>query len=64
MESNPQDDELITPKEAASMLKTSVGYLRNSDCPKVLLPTQGSRAIVRYWKSEVRRWANQWRVAA
>jgi len=53
---------LLTPKEAASKLRVSVGYLRNSDAPKVLLPTQGKRAIVRYWEDEIEAWAEKWTV--
>jgi hypothetical protein len=54
----------LTPKEAAEMLKVSVSYLRNSDCPKVLLPTQGKRAIVRYNRVEVEGWAEKFAARA
>lgn len=52
-------DPFMTPKEAAALLRVSTGYLRSSDCPKILLPTQGKRAIVRYRKSEVEAWAEK-----
>jgi hypothetical protein len=53
--------EFLTPKEAAKMLRVSPGYLRNSDCPKVLLPTQGKRAIVRYDRIDLETWASKWK---
>lgn len=56
-----QNDELLTPAEAALLLKVSPKYLRISDCAKVLLPAnRGTRSIVRYWKSEVLAWAEKW----
>ena len=54
-------NEFLTPKEAAQMLRVSAGYLRNSDCPKVLLPTQGKRAIVRYSRADIEAWAAKWK---
>jgi hypothetical protein len=53
--------EFLTPREAAKMLRVSAGYLRNSDCPKLLLPTQGKRAIVRYDRADLEAWAEKWK---
>lgn len=55
-------DTLLTQKEAASILRVSVSYLRASDCPKVLLPSRGKRRLVRYRESEVMAWAERWTV--
>lgn len=51
-------DALLRPKEAAVLTATSVGYLRNSDCPKVLLPSGdgGKKPLVRYRRSELLAW--------
>jgi hypothetical protein len=55
----------LTAKEAAQMLRVSPAYLRNSDCPKLLLPTQrGKRAIVRYNRAELEAWAEKWTARA
>lgn len=53
-------DSLLTQKEAAGVLRVSVSYLRASDCPKVLLPSRGKRALVRYRQSEIMAWAEKW----
>lgn len=42
------------------MLGVSVSYLRASDCPKVLLPSNGKRSLVRYRESELIAWAEKW----
>jgi hypothetical protein len=57
-------DRLWTQREAAAFLGVSTRYLRDSPCPKVLLPGTGSRgrAIVRYVPADVRSWALQRRV--
>lgn len=49
---------LWTQKEAATELRVSVSYLRNSDCPKVLLPGNGKKGkpMVRYEIGQVRAW--------
>jgi hypothetical protein len=54
-------DELLTQKEAALVLRVSTRYLRNSDCPKVLLPpARGRRPLVRYRRADVMAWADAW----
>jgi hypothetical protein len=65
-ESTPPSDELLTQPRAAELLKVSVSYLRASDCPKVLLPSNGqkSRPIVRYRRSEVLAWCEHWTTRA
>lgn len=52
-------DGLWTQKEAAAYLSVSVAYIRNSECPKVLLPGNGPKAkpLVRYDPAEVRAFA-------
>lgn len=52
-------DGLLTQPEAASLLHVSPRYLRDSACPKLLLPGTGSqgRAVVRYVRAEVLEWA-------
>jgi hypothetical protein len=59
-------DDLLTQREAASLLRVGVSYLRASDCPKVLLPGNGAKArpLVRYRRSEVMAWAERWTVRA
>ena len=53
------EDELLTQREAANLLKVSVSYLRASSCPKLLLPSSGSQGkpLVRYLRSDVLAWA-------
>jgi hypothetical protein len=48
----------LTQKEAASLLRVSVSYLRASSCPKQLLPGNGPRGrqVVRYLRDEVLGW--------
>jgi hypothetical protein len=48
----------LTQKEAASLLRVSVSYLRASSCPKQLLPGNGPRGrqVVRYLRDEVLAW--------
>lgn len=53
-------EQLMTQREAADLLRVSVSYLRASDCPKVLLPSNGKRALVRYRQSEVLAWLEKW----
>jgi hypothetical protein len=52
-------DRLLAQKEAAELLGVSVSYLRESSCPKVLLPGTGPRGkpLVRYLRSDVLSWA-------
>jgi hypothetical protein len=56
----------LTQKEAAALLKVSVGYLRASDCPKVLLPGNGRSAkpLVRYRRDDVVAWSERFGVRA
>ena len=58
-------ERLWTQKEAAAYLGVSPRYLRESSCPKVLLPSNGTkdRAVVRYLPEDVRAWALKRRVA-
>ena len=58
-------DRLWTQKEAAAWLGVSVRYLRDSGCPKILLPSHGGgqRDIVRYDPADVREWAKSRKVA-
>jgi hypothetical protein len=51
-------DPLWTQKQAAGYLHVSTRYLRESSCPKVLLPGNGERgrALVRYEPATVRAW--------
>lgn len=60
----PDDEVLLTQREAAGILKVGVSYLRASDCPKVLLPpARGTRPLVRYRRSAVLAWAVAWEVS-
>lgn len=56
---------LLTQREAATFLGVSARYLRDSSCPKILLPGNGEKGqpLVRYDPSQVRTWAQAWRVA-
>ena len=60
-----ESDRLWSQQEAAAWLGVSVRYLRDSGCPKILLPSHGTgrRDIVRYDPADVRGWANTLRVA-
>jgi hypothetical protein len=51
-------EPLWTQKQAAGYLQVSVRYLRESSCPKVLLPGNGERGkpLVRYEPITVREW--------
>lgn len=53
---------LWTQKQAAAYLNVSERYLRDSSCPKVLLPGNGKRGerLVRYKPSAVIEWADNW----
>lgn len=55
-------DRLWTQREAAAYLAVTTRYLRDSSCPKLLLPGCGAKhhPIVRYDPSEVRAWARTW----
>lgn len=52
---------LWTQKEAALNLRVSTAYLRQSGCPKVLLPSlkPDGKPMVRYVPSEVEKWFRQ-----
>lgn len=54
----------LTQREAAQYLRVSIAYIRNSDCPKVLLPSgRGRRPLVRYLKTDLDAWMQTWRVS-
>ena len=48
--------------EAAAYLGVTTRYLRDSSCPKILLPGNGAKGhpVVRYDPAEVREWARAW----
>lgn len=50
----------LTQREVAMLLRVSVSYLRESSCPKHLLPGNGPRGrpLVRYLRDEVLAWAS------
>lgn len=56
---DPGKLHLWTQREAAAATRMCVRYLRDSDCPKVLLPSlkPGGRPSVRYDPEEVMAWA-------
>jgi hypothetical protein len=57
-------DRYWTQPEAAAYLCVSAAYLRESTCPKVLLPpVRGTKRLVRYCPADVEAWALRWRVA-
>ena len=49
---------LMTPREAARMLRVSAEFLRASSCPKILMRSNGRtpKAVVRYQHAEVVKW--------
>jgi hypothetical protein len=51
-------EALWSQKQAAAYLCVSVRYLRESSCPKVLLPGNGDhgKPLVRYEPAAVRQW--------
>lgn len=55
-------DRLWTGSETAYYLGVSARYLRESSCPKVLLPGNGKKGqpLVRYDPAQVREWWNSW----
>jgi hypothetical protein len=55
-------DRLWTQHEAAYYLGVSARYLRESSCPKVLLPGAGEkgRPLVRYEPAAVMSWKDAW----
>ena len=59
------DDRLWTQAEAAYYLGVSARYLRESACPKVLLPGNGPKGqpLVRYDPADVKAWQAQWNTA-
>ena len=52
-------DRLLRQREAASFLGVSVSYLRASNCPRLLLPSngRGTKPFLRYRLSELLAWA-------
>lgn len=62
-EREPIDEaRLWTQREAAAFLGVTPRYLRDSTCPKLLLPGNGPKGqpLVRYEPAEVRAWARSW----
>lgn len=62
----PADDgRLWTQREACAYLGVSARYLRDSGCPKLLLPGTGPRGrpVVRYVPDDVKAWALSKRAA-
>lgn len=57
-----QAERLWTQREASSFLGVTPRYLRDSSCPKMLLPGNGVKhqPLVRYDPAEVRAWARSW----
>lgn len=55
-------DHLWTQREAAAFLGVTPRYLRDSSCPKILLPGNGKKRqpLVRYDPAAVRGWAHAW----
>jgi hypothetical protein len=55
-------DHLWSQREAAYFLGVSTRYLRESSCPKVLLPGTGAKhqPLVRYEPAAVQQWYLQW----
>jgi hypothetical protein len=55
-------ERLWTQPEAAAYLGVTPRYLRDSSCPKMLLPGNGAKhqPMVRYDPAEVRTWARSW----
>jgi hypothetical protein len=54
---------LWTQKQAAMYLNVCSRYLRDSSCPKVLLPGNGEKqkeSVIRYKPEAVMRWADNW----
>lgn len=49
---------LMTPREAAQLLRVSAGFLRASSCPKILITGNGNttKSVVRYQRSEILKW--------
>ena len=56
-----ESERLWTQKEAAVFLGVTPRYLRDSSCPKILLPGNGKKGIpvLRYDPGDVRRWARE-----
>lgn len=59
-------ERLWTQREAADYLGVSARYLRDSSCPKILLPGNGPKGqqLVRYVPADVKAWALNWRQGA
>jgi hypothetical protein len=55
-------NRLWTQREAAAYLSVTPRYLRESTCPKILLPGNGTKGypVVRYDPTEVRAWSRAW----
>lgn len=59
-------EPLWTVLQAAAYLNVSERYMRDTDCPRVLLPGNGEKCqpLVRYIPVVVRDWAYRWRTDA
>lgn len=59
-------ERLWTQREAATFLAVTPRYLRDSDCPKILLPGHGPKGqpVVRYDPADVRAWARAWHTSS
>ena len=59
---SPLVARLWTQREAAAFLGVSTRYLRDSSCPKILLPGSGRKGnpLVRYDPADVRTWVRNW----
>lgn len=57
--------KLWTQEQAAAYLNVSTRYLRDSSCPKVLLPGNGRQReyLLRYKPEQVIQWVNRWGTA-
>lgn len=62
MATTERDAALWTQKQAAAFLSVTTRYLRDSSCPKILLPGNGAKGhpVLRYEPADVRAWAHAW----
>jgi hypothetical protein len=53
---------LWTQEEAAAYLSVSTRYLRDSACPKIALPGNGTKgaSLIRYKPEDVIQWGDNW----
>ena len=62
IDAHTDEARLWTQRDAAAFLGVTPRYLRDSSCPKLLLPGNGPKGqpLVRYEPEEVRAWARSW----